>query len=132
MNLILTGQQISEIQFLSHPKSDTPFSVEKRYSFNMAYSSDNSRCRATLRQEGRAEDAPERFSFEIEMFGFFDCEGIYDSEDKLQAHMLAYQLLFPHMQAFIRTLTTQAGMPPLMLAPDPPKKEDIEFSPDTK
>lgn len=128
MNLILDRQQISEVKFQSHPKADTPFTLENLYHFNVAYNGDNSGCKATLLQIGRAEGAPEMFSFEVEMTGFFSCEGLQSTEDQRQAHVLAYQLLFPHMQAFIRTLTTQAGMPPLMLVPDPPKLEDIKLS----
>lgn len=130
MDLILKKQQVSEINFQSHPKSEGPFNVEARYGFDVAYNGDRSECQATFQQEGRAVGAPEQFYFEVTMLGIFACEGIQTDEDKRQAHVLAYQLLFPHMQAFIRTLTTQSGMAPLMLAPAPPKKENIQFSKD--
>lgn len=128
MNLILKSQQVSEIKFESHPKSDAPFNVEARYGFDVAYNGDRSECTATFQQEGRAVGAPEQFYFEVTMQGFFTCEGILTDEDKRDAHVLAYQLLFPHMQAFVRTLTTQSGMAPLMLASAPPKKENIQFA----
>lgn len=131
MELILKNQIISDVKFQAHPKEDKSFTLDNVYHFNVTYSGDGSRCTAVLLQTGQARGEPEMFSFEVKMTGFFTCDEIHTDEDKRQAHVAAYNLLFPHMQAFVRLLTTQTGMPPLMLVPDPPRPENIELSADS-
>lgn len=129
MTLTLRDRLIPDVEFHAHPKKDGTLSLKNDYSFQVDYSGDNIRCKATLRQTSVSRDTPEDFSITIEMIGFFECDDLSTDEDKRQAHVMAYNLLFPHLQAFIRELTVQAGLPPLMISPSPPEAENIKLAP---
>lgn len=125
-NLILEERLVPDIIFHAAPKSDA-FQVNHDYNFRLDYNGDNSNCIAELIQTSTAQDGEELFKLSVTMRGFFRCEGIEDNDDKIAAHILAYQLLFPHMQAFIRSLTVEVGLPPMVLLPQPPDPNLIQF-----
>lgn len=130
MTLSLKERLIPDMKFHAHPKEDGTLSLKNDYTFRMDYSGDMTRCTATLRQTSVARNDPEVFAITVEMVGFFECEGLSTDEERRHAHVAAYQLLFPHLQAFIRSLTVQAGLPPLMISPSPPVPENVKLTTD--
>lgn len=122
----LEERLIPEVQLRVSPAKDGEFRVNNSYNFRMDYADDNSRCVATLIHTSASEDASALY-IRVEMRGFFACEGIDSDDDKRVAHVLAYQALFPHMQAFIRTLTCDAGLPPLMVSYAPPTADSVQI-----
>lgn len=109
----LEERLVSDIQFKALPMEDG-VKLRNSFEFRVEYSEDRSRCVARLTQTEAAEDA-NQFFLKVEMRGFFRCEGIQTDDDRRAAHVCAYRLLFPHMQAFIREVTTASGMPPLVV-----------------
>lgn len=128
MTLTLQHQLVTNVQFQTNFSKGGSFSVRNNYRFRVDYLGDGTQCKATLEQRSVAKDGSEIFSLTVEMLGLFNCEELSTQEDKRQAHIRAYELLFPHMQAFIRGLTVQSGLAPLLVSPDPPKEEEVEFN----
>lgn len=121
----LEERLVSEIQFKAMPIEDG-VKIRHSFDFRVKYSEDKSRCVARLTQTEAAENT-NQFFLKVEMRGFFRCEGIQTDDDRRSAHVCAYRLLFPHMQAFVRELTTASGMPPLMVAQAPMDASEVSF-----
>ena len=109
----LEERLVSDLQFKALPVKEG-IKIQNSFDFRVEYSDDRSRCVARLIQTEAAEDTSQ-FFLRVEMRGFFRCEGVQTDDDRRLAHVCAYRWLFPHMQAFIRELTTASGMPPLMV-----------------
>lgn len=124
--LILEERLIPSVEFHAAPKAPN-FQVRNDYSFRLDYLGGNANCVAEMVHTTTAQEGEELFKLAVTMRGFFRCEGIEDSEDKRAAHVMAYHILFPHMQAFVRGFTADVGLPPLMLAPMPPDPNKITF-----
>jgi len=124
--LILEERLIPAVDFHAAPKAPN-FQVRNDYSFRLDYLGENSNCIAELVHTTVAQEGEDVFRLSVTMRGFFRCEGINGKEDKRAAHIMAYNILFPHMQAFLRGFTADVGLPPLMVPPMPPDPERISF-----
>lgn len=116
--LTLNQQIFKEISLKVDIKENSQLELQSSYSFNVSYNEDNSLCVAKLKQELKCPDNPEMFSIAVECHGHFNCEGIQTADDKKQAHIQAYSLLFPYVQSKIAGLTKDAGGPPIMVEMD--------------
>lgn len=84
-------------------------------SLNVNYEKDNKKCFAFIANKTIAIDHSDEFSIDLELVGIFDCDGINSNEDKREAHVQIYNLLFPYLQSMIADLSSKAGLPPLMI-----------------
>ncbi len=125
--LILEERLIPDVSFHADIKSPST-QVSPSYQFRLSYDVDNTHCMAELTQTVSTKEDPGIFNLEVMMRGFFRCENIESQEDKQLAHIMAYNLLFPHMQAFLRSFTSDVGLPPLMIIPEPPAPSTIELT----
>ncbi len=117
VNLALKQEIIKNISMNVNIEQGTNLELEIKFSFNVNYVNDNKTCVADLRQEVTKKDDPTKFRIVVEGLGVFDVEGINGDEDKKVAHVQAYQQIFPYVRNMIRTLTMEAGLPPLVLQP---------------
>lgn len=124
--LILEERLVPAVEFHAAPKAPN-FQVRSDYSFRLDYLGENANCIAEMIHTTTAQEGEDVFKLSVTMRGFFRCEGIEGKEDKRTAHVMAYNILFPHMQAFIRGFTADVGLPPLTVAPMPPDPERISF-----
>ena len=104
-----------EIHMKVDIKENMELEVESTFSFNVNYNEDDTSCVACLKQELNSKNIPEAFSVVVECIGQFSCEDISSDEDKKQAHVQAYTMLFPYVQSKIASLTKDAGGNPIMI-----------------
>lgn len=125
--LSLNHQLFKAIHLEVDIKENTQLELESSFSFNVNYNEDNSLCVACLHQELKCKNSPQLFSAIVECVGHFTCEGIESEEDKKQAHIQAYALLFPYVQSKIASLTKDAGGPPIMVDMAKMRVEDVKI-----
>ncbi len=115
VNLMLKKQAVREMHFVLNLTEDSRIEMENTLNFSVDYMDNNQRCVAKFRQIAKEKAFTPRLSIEVEMRGFFVCEGIFTDDDKRQAHVQAYDALFPYMQAIFSQITMNAGLPAMML-----------------
>lgn len=125
--LNLQQQSVKEIDMRVDVQRDSEFSVDNTFSFHVSYGDDNASCVSQLRQEIELQDNPSAFRIKVEFIGTYSCEGIETEDDKKEAHVQAYMLLFPYVQRMIAQLTMEAGLPPLTLAMAKLTPEDVQL-----
>lgn len=113
--LNLKKQFFKEITLKVDIKENTELELESTFSFNVNYNEDNTSCVACLKQELHCRSVPEAFNIVVESLGQFSCEGIDSEDEKKQAHVQAYAMLFPYVQSKIASLTKDAGGDPIMI-----------------
>lgn len=126
--LTLQHQNFTNIQMKVDLKSDAEIELESNFLFNVNYNDDNSGCIAELKQTVRHKSNPDDFNIAVACKGHFACEGIASDEEKKEAHIIAYTLLFPYVQNLIAHLVMEAGLPPLMLRMAMMKAEEVHIS----
>lgn len=124
MYLQLITQRSVKLELTINIENEQTLEIENRFDFNVLYSDDNKKCKAVLNCEIRCKDNPDILHISAKNEGVFNCEGIEDEDDKKQAHVLAYTLLFPYVQNTISQLSVSAGLPPIMI-------EMAKIDPDT-
>ena len=107
----LIRQQLKTVEFVCNITQNKQLKIENTFSFHVAYAEQNTRCRAHLQQCAISKDDSEEFRITVDVFGYFTCSGILLPEDKKDAHIQAYQQLFPYAQSLIAYLTSNAGIP---------------------
>lgn len=127
MFLALKQQIFKKIHMEVDIKENKDLELESRFSFQINYNEDNSTCIAHLHQEVRNRGTSNEFSVLVEGLGYFLCEGIETDDDKRNAHVQAYMLLFPYVQNMIAQLSKDAGLPPFMIDMAKMKPEDVEL-----
>ena len=115
VRLTLKKQAVREMHFTLNLTEDSRIEMENTINFSVDYLDDNQRCIAKYRQIAREKAFTPRLAIEVEMRGIFACEEIFGEEDKKLAHVLAYEALFPYMQAVFSQITLNAGLPAMML-----------------
>ncbi len=125
--LNLQHQVFKEIHLSVNIQKGMKLEVESTFSFNVNYVEKDTKCIACLKQEIKEKTDSSKFSVSVEGIGIFACEDINSPEDKKQAHIQSYNLLFPYVQNMISSLTISAGLPPLMIKMANMKVEDISI-----
>lgn len=125
--LTLTKQTFKNIQMSIELQENVDIELESTFSFNVTYNDDDTACVAVLKHDLKHKKSPEKFSVSVEGVGQFVCEGIVSDETKKEAHIRAYELLFPYVQREIRDLITEAGMSPLIVPMANMKMEDVQL-----
>lgn len=125
--LNLKQQVFKELNMVMTVEKNTEMQIDSRFSFNVQYADKNEFCVATLRQELVYRDDPNKFHIIVESIGNFACEGISSENDKKQAHIQAYTLLFPYVQNMVGQLAISAGLPRLMIEMVKMKAEDVNI-----
>ena len=110
-------------------KENVEIELENKFSFSVNYNDDNSACLAILQHDLNHKNDPEKFHISVEGIAQFSCEGVNSDDAKKEAHMMAYSILFPYVQRMIRNLSTDAGLPPLIIPMAKMKAENVQLTP---
>ena len=113
--LKLQQQAFRKIDLLVNVGTQPDMELESSFSFSMDYNENSTQCVARLNYDIHMKGEPEKLRAAVECLGVYACTGIEKEEDKKQAHVQAYQLLFPYVQGMIAHLMVSAGMPALMV-----------------
>ncbi len=113
--LKLQQQAFRKVDMVVNIGAQSDMELESSFSFSMDYNEDNSQCAARLNYDIHLKEAPEKLKVIVECLGVYACQGIETEADKKQAHVQAYNLLFPYVQGMIAHMMVSAGMPALMV-----------------
>jgi len=127
VNVMLNSVKIKSLSMVNMIAKQGEMKLSTNFSFNVKYAADNKIAVAELTEKVSLPDAGE-FHIYLTVEGFFKLEGIEDEEDKKDAHLMCYDLLFPHVAQQIMVLGMNSGMPGLAIKKIPMKRESVQFS----
>lgn len=123
-NASLQGVKITNVDFANNIKAQKKIELGFGYSYNVKYSTQNT-CIGEFTAKISDKSAPEEFKINITATGVFK---FTEGAKKEILHVETYNELFPHVRAFITTLTSNAGIPPIIIPfIDISKKEIYRF-----
>lgn len=119
-------QQIyKKLHMEADAKENMQIVLDSTFSFNVNYNEDNTECIACLLQNIKCKENPSIFNIVVECLGKFKCDGIENNEDKKQAHVQAYDMLFPYVQSMVQQLAQNGGIPGLLIEKAKLTQDDV-------
>ena len=103
--------KVENVDFVNKLPPNTKIELQNKYSYNVGYSKLNT-CQGEMRVEVTDKNSPDRFRIVAVMKGYFVINGEIPKE---QLHVKTFDALFPHLKAFITSLTASAGIPPVYI-----------------
>jgi preprotein translocase subunit SecB len=110
-SIVFKGYRAKDIEFHGHLAPGARIALENKYSYNVKYGN-GSVCVAELSCQAYDKEAPDQFKVAVILEGIFSFEGDLTRE---QIHVMTYKELFPYARALVSTITTAAGIPPVIL-----------------
>jgi preprotein translocase subunit SecB len=110
-SIVFKGYRAKDIEFHGHLAPGARIALENKYSYNVKYGN-GSVCVAELSCQAYDKEAPDQFKVAVIIEGIFSFEGDLTRE---QIHVMTYKELFPYARALVSTITTAAGIPPVIL-----------------
>ena len=110
-NANLAAFKVSKAVFENNIKANKKIELGFSYSYNVKYSNKNT-CIGELTAKITDKTAPEEFSITVTATGIFNFK---EGTVKEVLHVETYNDMFPHMRAFITTLTSNTGIPPIII-----------------
>ena len=107
----LRGYKANDIEYHGHLKNGEKIQPAHKFSYNVRYGKEHL-CVATLDCTAQDKADPERFIVHVVVEGIFAFE---DGSTKEELHVLTYKELFPYARALVSTVTSAAGIPPIIL-----------------
>lgn len=110
-NVVLKGQKVQEVEFVSKLENGTKVELETKYSYNVSYSNTNM-CRGEVSVIMSDKKTPDKFKIKVVLLGVFSFK---QGVPKETIHVETYKELFPYVRAFVTNLTANAGIPPIIV-----------------
>lgn len=110
-SILFKGYRAKDIEFHGHLAPGAKIQLENKYSYNVRYGSGNL-CVAELSCQVFDKDAPDKFKVSVILEGIFSYP---DDLSREQIHVASYKELFPYARVLVSTLTSAAGIPPVIL-----------------
>ena len=111
-SLNLEGIKVHEIHLLNKIEDGKTVEIETKISCEVNTNEIEHKCICKSKVEINSKENESLFRIYVEMDGFFSYQ-IGTTETQLQAD--TFSDLFPYIRALITNLTTNAGMPPLII-----------------
>lgn len=123
-NATLIAFKTTKVDFVNNIKESKKIELGFGYSYNVKYSNKNT-CIGEFTAKVTDKTTPDEFSITVTATGVFRFK---EGTAKELLHVETYNDLFPHMRAYITTLTANAGIPPIFMPfIDISKKEIYRF-----
>ncbi len=100
-----------EISFVNRLENGTRIELGNKYSYNVSYGNNNT-CRGQFSIEVADKANPDKFKIKTVVIGMFE---IKNDIPKEKIHVETYKELFPYVRALISTVTTNTGIPPVII-----------------
>ena len=110
-NAVLQGFKVSDVEFLNKIKQNKKIELSFGYSYNVKYSNQNT-CIGEFSAKITDRTDPDEFKITVTGVGVFKFQ---DSAQKEHLHVETYNEVFPYVRAFVTTLTSNAGIPPIIM-----------------
>lgn len=110
----LKGYKVCEMYFCNKLTEGTEVQLKNEVNYNVNYSDTENKCIGVCVFNVKNRDAIEEsdFRIKIEIRGIFEYENL---TSKKIVHAETFKELFPYIKQIVSTLTTTAGMPPLVI-----------------
>ena len=119
MNAVLISQRMNEIVFKSNLENENKtIHLEIRYDFKVANNIDKKHSIASIKYYIEDSDKQSLFNLVVGCEGIVEHDMIEIDDNVKEIHVLAYEMLFPYIQAIVSQTATNAGLPPLMIPKD--------------
>lgn len=123
-NATLQAFKVSDIDFVNHIKEQKKIELGFSYSYNVKYSNKNT-CVGEFTAKITDKSNADEFRITVTATGIFRFEP--DTQKEL-LHVETYNTLFPYVRAFVTTITSNTGIPPIIMPfIDISKKEIYRF-----
>lgn len=103
--------KVEAVEFVNKLPPNTKIELQNKYSYNVGYSKLNT-CHGEMKVEISDKNAPDRFRLVVIMKGFFITKNDISKEN---LHVKTFDALFPHLKAYVTTLTAASGIPPVYI-----------------
>ncbi|MCR5150733.1 MAG: protein-export chaperone SecB [Clostridiales bacterium] len=114
MNIVtFRGYKVSECSFVNKYENGQKVEFENSYSYSVRYNSGNG-CIGQITVDSHDKAQPEKFGIKIVLEGIFSFD---TSQPKEKIHVQSFKELFPFARAFVSTVSTAAGIPPIIIPP---------------
>lgn len=120
MNITLVNRAISKVYFKNKTylsKSNTGISLESKQETRVDFDFENNRLICTISVHMTEENSEPSLEIDFEIVGFYVCEEPIGEADKNELHVMACQNLYPYLVEAIASLTSGAGISPIILPP---------------
>ncbi len=107
----LKGYKVDKLDFIAALENGTQVKLAHKYQYNVQYAKNNM-CRGEFDIEVFDSNNPEKFKIHVVMSGVF---AFKEGEKKERIHAETFKSLFPYLKAFVSTVTTNCGIPPIMI-----------------
>lgn len=107
----LAGYKISKAEFTNNLLNGQKIELEHKYSYSVRYS-DNGTCVGEFKADVCDKNNPGSFHINVVIHGSFRFDS---SETKEALHLETYDALFPYVRAYVSTITSAGGVPPVMI-----------------
>ena len=120
----LKAFKVTKIEFKNDIKEQKKIELGFGYSYNVKYSNQNT-CVGEFSVKVTDKSNPDEFSIQITALGIFSFE---TGTQKEILHVETYNDLFPYVRSFLTTITSNGGIPPIIMPfIDISKKEIYRF-----
>ncbi len=120
-NLTLKAYKVSKIDLKNKLPGATKLELKNQYSHNVKYGKNNN-CEGILTVKVADKEHNDNFGISVTVQGIFQYEGELIRE---KVHVDTFNALFPYARALITTLTSNAGMPPIIIPPIDIENQEI-------
>lgn len=123
-NAAMKAFKVSNIEFKNAIKENKKIELGFSYSYNVKYATNNT-CVGEFTAKITDKTTPDEFAINITANGVFVFE---KDTPKEVLHVETYNDMFPYVRAFITTITSNTGIPPIIMPfIDISKKEIYRF-----
>lgn len=120
----LRAFKVTNVTFINDIKEQKKIELGFGYSYNVKYSNQNT-CVGEFTANITDKSNPDEFKISVTATGIFNFQS---GAVKEKIHIETYNDLFPYVRAFVTTLTSNAGIPPIIMPYiDISKKEIYRF-----
>ena len=117
----LKSYRCTKFVFNNNLAPNKKIELTNKYSYNCGYTKGNL-CRGVFSVDVSDKENPAQFSISVEMVGIFECE---EGLAKEKLHVESFRELFPFVRSIVATMTTNAGMPPVIIPTIDIEKQEI-------
>ncbi|MBQ8210168.1 MAG: protein-export chaperone SecB [Clostridia bacterium] len=110
-NAVMQGFKLTSVEFQNNIKANKKIELGFSYSYNVKYSNNNT-CIGEFTAKITDKTNPDEFRITVTGNGMFRFK---QDTPKEQLHLSTYDDIFPYVRAFVTTLTSNAGIPPIII-----------------
>lgn len=120
MNITLVNRAISKVYFKNKTylnKPNTGISLEAKQETRVDFDFENKRLICSISAHMTEQSSEPNLEIDFEIVGFYMCDEPIEEANKNELHVLACQNLYPYLVEAVASLTSGAGISPIILPP---------------